>query len=240
MSRLDSLYKKNHIIETSNQPVKKSRRVAFPLYYFYRSLRVVLVMWILLLIVVVVSPWADYYIEKSIKSDEPKVLGVEAPTPNVTVPVTIPVKSVAPNFYFKKGLSRQGEAEADDLEIKAPIVEGISDIDLTKGLGHHPDSVWPNEKGNVVVAGHSFSLDADNPYGEVFANLRQIEINDQVTVTYQNKKYIYKIFKKEIVAAKDMSLMGQADAWQLTFYTCDPPKTDWRRLVFQAELVKIE
>lgn len=232
MSRLDSLYKKIQpdIIESKPLKIKKPRRVAFPLYYFYQSLRVVLVMWILMLVVVIVAPWANYFVKSRINNQNQQVLGAQTPVESPIIkPKTIPVLS-PPTFSLKKG----------DLEIKAPIIEGITEEDLTKGLGHHPDSVWPNVKGNAVIAGHSFSLDAENKYGQVFANLRDVEIGDQVSVTYQNKKYTYKVFKKETTPAKDMSLMGKADAWQLTFYTCDPPKTDWRRLVFQAELVKIE
>lgn len=238
MSRLDSLYKKNHPTPVAiiNKPLKKSRRVAFPLYYFYRSLRIVLVMWMLLLTAVIVKPWGDYYVKKTINTQNQQVLGTENTTKAVTAP-TSTTSQTPPTFHLKKGSPR---GEAGDLEIKAPIMEGITDGALSKGIGHHPDSVWPNQKGNMVIAGHSFDLDAENPYGEVFGQLREIEIGDQVSVTYQNKKYTYKIFKKETVSPSDMSLMGKSDNWQLTFYTCDPPKTDWRRLVFQAELIKIE
>jgi len=237
MKRLDSLYKKNEVIRkmASSPPPppnfvyqKKSKPVVFPFYYFYRSLRVVLVMWILLLACIMIYPWANYFIKKSINPSQ-QVLGT-AELKKAPEKVNSAPKQDPPSFYLKK----------DDLEINAPIVDGITDEDLAKGIGHHKDSVWPNQKGNVVLAGHNFSLDPENKYGEVFADLRDLAIGDQVTITYQNKKYTYKIFKRETVAAKDISLFGKSDAWQLTFYTCDPPKTDWRRLVFQAELIKIE
>jgi len=232
MSRFDSLYKKKPESSTVNQtnsfvePIKKPRRIVFPFYYFYRSLMIVLIMWIALLLTALAAPWADYYIKKGMNNQDQQVLGTE----NTPKPTPTPVLATAPTFYLKKG----------DLEIEAPIVKGITDEDLTQGIGHHPDSAWPNQKGNVVLAGHSFSLDPDNKYGTVFENLRELEVGDEVQITYQSKKYIYKIFKKETVGASDMTLMGPAENWQLTFYTCDPPKTDWRRLVFQAELVKIE
>lgn len=225
MNRFDSIYKKNNSVVRIQDSKQKTRLLAPGLYYFYKSLQIVLMMWILLLAVIIISPWTNYFIKKNIaQTEEPKVLGAQK-VATVVKPVV-----VAPTFYFKK----------NDLEIKAPIVNGISDEDLTKGIGHHPESVWPNQKGNVVIAGHSFSLNADNPFREVFARLREIEIGDQVTVTYQNRKYTYKVFKKETVSAKDTSLMEPTDNWILTFYTCDPPKTDWRRLVLQAELVRIE
>lgn len=241
MRRFDSLYKKE-INLTENQPVEAGptaspppppvKRFSFNMLYFYRSLRMVLGIWIILLFAIITYPWADYYIKKKINGSQ-QVLGTQSQEAASVVrsrPVSTDVVKSKPTFYFKK----------DDLEIKAPIIEGISEEDLKKGIGHHPDSVWPNQKGNVVIAGHSFSLDAENPYSEVFARLRELEIGDQVTVDYLDKKYIYKIFARETVAAKDISLFGKADNWQLTFYTCDPPRTDWRRLVFQAELIRIE
>jgi sortase A len=234
MSRFDSIYRRNHQTDLKGLDHKKAKKIVPAFYYFYQSLRIVLVMWILMLSAIIVSPWIKYYAEKSVNKTSQQILGSASinsstPKPVVTKSAELP-KPVLPVFYFKKG----------DLEINAPIVEGISSDDLTKGIGHHPDSVWPTEKGNMVIAGHSFSLDANNIYGQVFARLREIEIGDEVQITYQNHKYIYKVFKKETMSATDMSLMGKSDKWQLTFYTCDPPKTDWRRLVFQAELVKIE
>lgn len=240
MRRLDSLYKK----ETSREeapsltkpvippPPPPPKKLSFNMLYFYRSLRIVFGIWVILLFTIITYPWADYYIKKKINGNQ-QVMGARSQKALPVIeakPSAATVTKNAPIFYLKKG----------DLEIKAPIVEGTTDENLKNGIGHHTDTVWPNEKGNVVLAGHSFSLDAENPYSEVFARLRELEIGDQVTITYLNKKYIYKIFARETVAAKDTFLFSQSEKWQLTFYTCDPPKTDWRRLVFQAELIKIE
>lgn len=238
MRRFDSLYKKENSAEENRTvqvpsavPPPPVKRFSFNMFYFYRSLRMVLGIWVILLFAIITYPWADYYVKKKINGSQ-QVLGTQNQDipPTAQAKVSSTVTKSATTFYLKK----------DGLEIKAPIVEGISDDDLTKGIGHHTDSVWPNQKGNVVIAGHSFSLDAENPYSEVFARLRELEIGDQVTVTYLDKKYIYKIFKRDTVTAKDVSLFGKSENWLLTFYTCDPPRTDWRRLVFQAELVKIE
>lgn len=200
--------------------------------HFLSALKVMLGIGILVLSVNIVYPWADYYVKKAINGNE-KTSGLQGtinPEAQTDTALAAATSLHIPIFYLKKG----------DLEIKAPIVDGITDQYLKDGLGHHPDSVWPNERGNVVIAGHSFALDADNLFGQIFGRLRELEIGDQVNITYQNKKYIYKIVKKEIVSAKDTSLFEKSDRWELTFYTCDPPKTDWRRLVFQADLIEIK
>jgi len=233
MSRFDSIYlkKKHHhapVMVQEPEPIRMNFVYQAPskppLYYFYKSLKVVLVIWVLLLGAVIITPWANYYVKTRLGH---QVLGVQNQT---TVNNSQP-KVAQPTFYLKKG----------DLEIKAPIIEGITAEDLNQGVGHHPDSVWPNEKGNMVVAGHSFSLEADNPYGQVFGRLRELEVGDEVLVVYLGKRYTYKIFNRQVTSPSDLTLMGKTpDKWVLTFYTCDPPKTDWRRLVFQAELIKIE
>lgn len=239
MRRLDSLYRKeiNHEqIQVQPEPIlvnsQPKKKISFNMFYFYRSLRVVMGIWIFLLCAIIVYPWVDYYIKKKINKPQ-QVLGVQTLPSSSFTPIAVKPTIAAettPTFNLKKG----------ELEINTPIVNGISDEDLKKGIGHHQDSVWPNQKGNVVLAGHSFSLDADNPYSEVFSRLRELEIGDQVTINYLGKKYIYKIFKREKVSPQDISLFGKTDNWQLTFYTCDPPKTDWYRLVFQAELIEIK
>lgn len=54
-----------------------------------------------------------------------------------------------------------------------------------------PQSDYPDkDRGNLMIAGHSGNY--SNSY---FRNLYLLNINDEVTVTYNNKNYIYKIEK---------------------------------------------
>jgi len=51
------------------------------------------------------------------------------------------------------------------------------------------ESAYPDEdKGNVIIIGHSGNY--SNSY---FANLYQLELNDLATITYEGKKYTYKV-----------------------------------------------
>jgi len=177
---------------------------------------------------IITQPWLDYWVKSSIKQNNKQTLGENS----VTVPE---VKSSAnvnekPFFLLKNA----------EVAISAPIVEGIDKEALKTGIGHHPDSVWPNQKGNVVLAGHNVDLDAENEYGKVFISLRLVNIGDEVIINDRGKIYHYQVFKKETVSPEDTSLFGKSDEWLLTFYTCDPPYTDWKRLVLQAKLARIE
>ena len=52
-----------------------------------------------------------------------------------------------------------------------------------------PESNYPDtDKGNLIIAGHSGNY--NNSY---FANLYKLEVNDEITIHYNNKDYIYKI-----------------------------------------------
>ncbi len=206
---------------------KKTPRQGF--YFFYKALQVVLSFWIVTVMVIVTQPWLDYWVKSTIKKNTSgQVLSQNTALPQEIVGTG--KISQTPQFHLHN----------TRVDIKAPIVEGIDTEALKKGIGHHPDSVWPNKKGNIVLAGHNFDLDAENPYGQIFISLRLVDVGDLVTLEWQGQKYTYQVFKKETVSAKDTSLFGHSDEWLLTFYTCDPPYTDWKRLVLQAKLVKIE
>lgn len=197
--------------------------------YFYKALQVVLTFWMVTVLAIITQPWLDYWVKSAIKGQTDSGLPITA-TLDERQSAVSGVNQSQPQFFLKN----------DRVEIKAPIAEGIDDEALKKGIGHHSDSVWPDKKGNVVLAGHNFDLDAENSYGQVFISLRLVDVGDEVTLGYQDKIYHYQVFKKETVGAKDSSLFGSSDEWLLTFYTCDPPYTDWKRLVLQAKLVKIE
>src|SRR3990172_2663962 len=224
MKYFDTIYKiKPTPVQESNQTTTPTQKTKRSNYFFFKAAEVVLAFWIVTVLAIVTNPWLDYWVKSVIKNKTPtqEVMGQSDHNSIVT-------SADQPIFYLKN----------NNVEIKAPIVEGIDETSLTKGIGHHPDSVWPDIKGNVVLAGSNFELDAENPYGQVFRNLRDVNIGDEVQIFFNGKNYIYDIFKREIIKPDDISLFGKTDEFLLTFYTCDPPYTDWKRLVFQAKLSK--
>ncbi|MBM2820708.1 MAG: sortase family protein [Candidatus Berkelbacteria bacterium] len=234
MKIVDTIYRSKRIPGPQNQPSRLPPPSAVappkkPFYYFYKSLQVVLSFWIVTILAIMTQPWLDYWVKSTIKKNtSPQVLS-ESITDKSRI---VTEKSIEEETVFNLKNTK--------VDISAPIVEGVGSDSLKNGIGHHPDSVWPDEKGNIVLAGHNFDLDAENPYGQVFISLRLVEIGDEVTIDYRGKEYTYEVYKKETINPKDTSLFGQSDEWMLTFYTCDPPYTDWKRLVFQAKLVKME
>jgi len=228
MKPFDTIYRaqKNKSVKPSQKPEKY-----WP--YFYKSLQIVLSVWIVTVMAIFSYPWLDYWVKSLVKQQTANrlqttadILGMVSEDSVVGSQSTVSEAQ----FYLKSA----------KVDIYAPIIEGIDEEALKNGIGHHPDSVWPDQEGNVVLAGHNFDLDVENEYGKVFISLRLVEINDEVIIEYQGKKYIYQVFKKETVKPDDTTLFRESDEWLLTFYTCDPPYTDWKRLVVQAKLIKIE
>ena len=241
--RLDTIYrarKAGRVTQEKTTPVesesfwKRAPKKKGSFYYFYKSLQVVLTFWIVTILAIITQPWLDYWVKSAFKPPQPsEILGQNNMLNNISatpLPSEVPAAERVGKFYLKNSA----------IEISAPIVEGISEEDLKKGIGHHPESPWPDEKGNVVIAGHNFDLDAENPYGKVFFELRKVNLGDQVTIEYQGKIYTYEVFNKTTVSPDDDSYFGPVDNWQITFYTCDPPYTDWKRIVYQARLMKVE
>lgn len=140
------------------------------------------------------------------------------------------------------------EIDTDDLQVKSKILEGVSEVELAQGVGHHITTSLPNnETGNVVISGHRW-VPEKVPARTVFIDLDKLKIDDEVSLCYQNKKFIYKIKSHTIVDVDkdgaqqgDVNILEQTENPTLTIYTCEPKYplgTPTKRLVYFGELVK--
>lgn len=68
-----------------------------------------------------------------------------------------------------------------------PVLEGIDDDVLARGIGHYPHTADPGKVGNFAVAGHRIT------HGEPFAKLLQLKKGDQVIVETRSVIYTYRI-----------------------------------------------
>ena len=131
------------------------------------------------------------------------------------------------------------EIHKEGLDIKAPIVNGTQPVDLKKGVGHHSTTSYPSkEGGNVVLSGHRW-LFGNNPAYKVFYDIDKLKTGDKVSLFYNGKEYIYKIRSHKTVKDTDVSILKKTDKSQLTFYSCTPKFTAFRRLVYVADLVEV-
>lgn len=111
---------------------------------------------------------------------------------------------------------------------------------LQQGVAQALGSTPPGEKGNLYLFSHS----TDAPwniirFNAIFYLLRELESGDRVIIFYQNKRYDYIVFDKQIASSIDVSyLTNKYDVPVLTLQTCDPPGTLLNRLIIRAKLVK--
>lgn len=99
-----------------------------------------------------------------------------------------------------------------------------------------PESSYPDtEKGNLIIAGHSGNY--NNSY---FANLYQLTTNDEITIHYNNSKYIYKIVKiYNEEKTGSVRIFRNKEKTTLTLITCTKDD-DYHQTIYIAELTNIE
>jgi len=85
-----------------------------------------------------------------------------------------------------------------------PVVEGVGEDDLAKGIGHYPDTQLPGEPGNFAVAGHRVT------HGSPFGKLLDLAKGDEVIVETADAVYTY-----ELDASPRDLTVKPSDTWVL-------------------------
>jgi len=132
------------------------------------------------------------------------------------------------------------EVQTDKVKIKAPIVNGIKDSDLDRGLGRHRTMAMPGEKGNLVISGHRWKF-GNNPARTAFIDLDKLKKGDKVKVHYGQHIFEYEIVESGVVKPNDKGvkeILKKTDEPILTLYTCTPKYTSLKRLYYRAKLIK--
>lgn len=102
-----------------------------------------------------------------------------SPWPSLPQPVAPPADNDAePQYYY-------GRIIIPKIDVDSPFIEGIRLSTLDNGPGHWPGTAMPGELGNVVVAGHRTSHNAD------FRRLDELEPGDEVIFDLDNDESIF-------------------------------------------------
>jgi sortase A len=130
----------------------------------------------------------------------------------------------------------------DKISINVPVVANVDPLDessyqkaLYGGVAQAKDSSVPGRGGNIFIFGHSGSVDAKHPYGQILSKLNELKIGDQVIVYYQKKEYKYSVTKSTLYAPEDLSALQPTTKERLTIMTCWPPGTLDKRMIIFAE-----
>jgi LPXTG-site transpeptidase (sortase) family protein len=154
------------------------------------------------------------------------------------------------DYTLGEDVPRLYDLEIPRLGLSAPVV-AVSQREVALGgvrvtqlyvpnafaVGWSETSAPVGVQGNTVLVGHN------NVYGEVFKNLWDLEVGDEIIVKGASGERIYHVSQTSIFEEKDQSLDTQlANAWwvdpvpheQLTLITCWPYFTNTHRVIVVA------
>lgn len=100
------------------------------------------------------------------------------------------------------------------INAELPIVEGTSEDELEKGVGHYKGTAYPMQNDQIVLSGHRDT---------VFRRMGELEIGDSFIVKLPYGSFEYKIESTKIVDANDRSIIkSTAPEEELVVTTCYP------------------
>jgi len=131
--------------------------------------------------------------------------------------------------------------------IQAPVSWGVEDIDiknlLNSGLIQYTASNLPDDAvGNIYIMGNtSGPIWNGSNYKTVFTLLNKVKTDQVITIIYNNKIYLYRIF--EILYKKNNDIIitpGKENESIINLLAQYPVGLNWKTLVVRAKLYKIE
>jgi sortase A len=116
-----------------------------------------------------------------------------------------------PAFPIPEGML--GRIDIVRIGLSAMILEGTSNRTLRRAVGHIPGTPLLGQPGNVGIAGHRDTF---------FRPLRNVQNNDEITLTTLGGTYHYLVDSTQVVAPEDMQVLANSKDTILTMVTCYP------------------
>jgi sortase A len=152
-------------------------------------------------------------------------------TTTTTVPPTLPTPiAPPPEDGSTEPLVEIGAIEIPKFGLRSPMYEGIRMSTLDRGPGHWPGTAMPGQPGNVVVAGHRVSYNAE------FRRLDELVAGDEVILASAEGRFVYRVRSVEIVPPDALWIVEQTPARTATLFACHPPGSVRERIVAHLEL----
>jgi sortase A len=124
---------------------------------------------------------------------------------------------------------------------KLPVIEGIDQSDLAKGVGHYPGTALPGQLGNFSIAGHRAT------HGEPFAKFEELRAGDKVRVETAAATYVYELTDDTMVKPKGTWViddvpgkpLAQPTERIITLTSCEPRWNATKRWIWWGTLVEV-
>jgi sortase A len=106
-----------------------------------------------------------------------------------------------------------GRIEISAVGLTTMILEGTEEGTLRRAVGHIRGTPMPGQRGNVALAGHRDTF---------FRELRDIRVNDEITLTTLTGSYNYRVDSTTVVKPEEIEVLKDDGADTLTLVTCYP------------------
>ena len=121
-----------------------------------------------------------------------------------------------------------------DIDVDNTIVQGVDWNALQQGVGMLPNGAVPtSDTDNVVLAAHN------DIYGELFRDLDQLEVGDQLQVQTRSGFFTYIVRESIVVDPDDVHVMDSQGVPMLTLISCYPPRVNNQRIIIHADRVDL-
>jgi sortase A len=97
--------------------------------------------------------------------------------------------------------------------LEVPVLDGVDDLTLNRGVGHIPETAAPGDPGNVGIAGHRDGF---------FRGLKDVAVGDVIEVETLSSRSSYRIDRISIVGQTDVEVLDPTSRPTLTLVTCYP------------------
>jgi sortase A len=106
-----------------------------------------------------------------------------------------------------------GRIEIARIGLTAMIMAGTDGRTLRRAVGHIRGTPLPGKQGNVAIAGHRDTF---------FRPLRNVQDDDEITLTTLHGSYRYLVDSTQVVAPEDTQVLNESSDTILTLVTCYP------------------
>lgn len=120
------------------------------------------------------------------------------------------------NIYNKYQTKFLGNLIIEKIDVEYPIYSEYTEENLKMSVCRLSGPTL-EEIGNITIIGHNYQ---DNRF---FGRLNQLQINDNVLIHFNNKRFKYKVVKKYMTNEEDLTCLNPItkNNREITLITCD-------------------
>lgn len=128
-----------------------------------------------------------------------------------------------------------GYIQIPAIDVHLPIYHGVSEMVLSKGIGHLPESAFPvgGEGNHAVLTGHT-----GLPGAYLFTDLIKMKEGDEFFIQILEEKLTYRVDQILVVLSHETEALAREDGKDYcTLVTCTPYGVNSHRLLVRGERV---